>query len=236
MGDEQMSVLLSAKNLSLGYQGEALIKGLSITLEPQEFLTVVGLTGIGKSTLLRFLAGLQNKQQMGGQLVEKTGLRKAMVFQDYEQIFPWKTVLDNVLVGLEKSAIHLAEAKEILAELGITDKENIYPLTLSGGQKQRVAIARALMRKPELLLMDEPFGNLDYQTRRRNQKLLRKVFEMHAMSILLVTHDLEEAIELGDRVLLLKQAGEHRFYDVDDQIGSEGRKRLLNELIFELDT
>lgn len=231
-----MSVLLKAKNLSLGYQGEALIKGLSITLEPQEFLTVVGLTGIGKSTLLRFLAGLQSKQQMGGQFVEKTGLRKAMVFQDYEQIFPWKTVLDNVLVGLEKSAIHMAEAKEIIAELGITDKENVYPLTLSGGQKQRVAIARALMRKPELLLMDEPFGNLDYQTRRRNQKLLRKVFEKHAMSILLVTHDLEEAIELGDRVLLLKQAGEHRFYDVDDQAGSEGRKRLLKELIFELDT
>lgn len=231
-----MSVLLNTENLSLGYQGEALIEGLDMTLEPQEFLTVVGLTGIGKSTLLRFMAGLQDQEQIGGQFTEKTGLRKAMVFQDYEQIFPWKTVLDNVLVGLEKSTVHLTESKEILMELGLSDKENAYPHTLSGGQKQRVAIARALMRKPELLLMDEPFGNLDYQTRRRNQKLLRKVFEKHAMSILLVTHDLEEAIELGDRVLLLKQAGEHRFYDVDDEVGRDGRKRLLEELIFELDT
>ncbi|QRN85843.1 ABC transporter ATP-binding protein [Clostridia bacterium] len=231
-----MSTLLTLENLTLGYQGKALIEKLNLTLGTKEFLTVVGLTGIGKSTLLRFMAGLKDCEQMTGKFSEKPGLKKAMVFQDYEQIFPWKTVLDNVLVGLEKNENHLAEARKILFELGILDKETAYPHTLSGGQKQRTAIARALMRKPELLLMDEPFGNLDYQTRKKNQNLLLKIFQKHTMSILLVTHDLEEAMSLGNRVLLIKQAGEYQFYQANEDMSRDEQKELFNHLINELDS
>ena len=226
-----MKPLLRLENLTLGYKGTGLIDQLNLTVSPGEFMAVVGLTGIGKSTLLRYIAGLQNEVRMAGTMSKEENLNMAMVFQDYEQIFPWKTVLANVLMGLEGTRLQVQEARKILLDLGILDKENDYPHTLSGGQKQRVAIARALMRQPKILLMDEPFGNLDYQTRRRNRTLLRKVFMDHDMSVLLVTHDLEEAISIADRVLLLKQDGDYRLYEVE----KEQKSMLLDALIVELD-
>lgn len=223
-----MKPVFACEQVSIGYENHAVLTDLDLCLWPHEILAVVGRTGCGKSTLLRFLAGLEPVRQLGGRVCAQTSDR-AMVFQDTEQVFPWKRVLDNVLIGLPKRAEQVDRAKGLLKEVGLGDRMDAFPHVLSGGQKQRVAIARALMRKPRLLLLDEPFGSLDYLTRRAHQDLLLSLHRKHPMSMVLVTHDLPEALRLAGRILVIRQDGSVRWIGAGELSGWN-TERLIAEL------
>jgi NitT/TauT family transport system ATP-binding protein len=175
-----------------------------------EFRVLLGPSGCGKSTLLRLIAGLDRADAgevlVGDQPVHGPGKDRGMVFQKYTS-FPWLTVADNIAYGLKINAVPERQRKEIVAQLirdiGLSGFENAYPETLSGGMQQRVAIARTLALRPAVILMDEPFGALDAQTRSEMQQLLLKVWDETASTILFVTHDVDEAIYLADRIFIM---------------------------------
>jgi ABC-type nitrate/sulfonate/bicarbonate transport system ATPase subunit len=175
-----------------------------------EFRVLLGPSGCGKSTLLRLIAGLDRPDAgevlVNDQPVHGPGKDRGMVFQKYTS-FPWLTVADNIAYGLKINSVPEAKRKEIVAQLiqdiGLSGFENAYPETLSGGMQQRVAIARTLALRPAVILMDEPFGALDAQTRSEMQQLLLKVWDETASTILFVTHDVEEAIFLADRIFVM---------------------------------
>jgi ABC-type nitrate/sulfonate/bicarbonate transport system ATPase subunit len=175
-----------------------------------EFRVLLGPSGCGKSTLLRLIAGL-DRADSGEVLVNETpvkgpGKDRGMVFQKYTS-FPWLTVAGNIAYGLKINGVPEEKRKETVAQLiqviGLSGFENAYPETLSGGMQQRVAIARTLALRPSVILMDEPFGALDAQTRSEMQQLLLKVWDETASTILFVTHDVEEAIYLADRIFIM---------------------------------
>jgi len=177
----------------------------------REFVCVIGPSGCGKSTLIRILSGLETKTSghvlLDGKEVTGPGPDRGMVFQGYT-LFPWLTVKRNVMFGMElagkgKSTAE-SEARQWIDLVGLSKFENSYPHQLSGGMKQRVAIARALANQPRILLMDEPFGALDAQTRCRMQSYLMEIWKNIDVTILFITHDLDEAIYLADRILVLK--------------------------------
>jgi sulfonate transport system ATP-binding protein len=179
--------------------------GLDMTIDPGEFVALLGKSGSGKSTFLRALAGLDLEYE-GEVLVPK---RRAVVFQD-PRLLPWQRTLTNVTIGLRRTTGQTSsEAKRqgqaALAEVGLANCTNAWPRTLSGGEAQRVALARALVRQPELLLLDEPFGALDALTRIKMHGLLQELCRLHRPAVLLVTHDVDEAIALADRVVVLKE-------------------------------
>lgn len=223
-----MKPVFACEQVSIGYQGRLVLKNLDLRLSPHEILAVVGRTGCGKSTLLRFLAGLDPVESLGGRVLARAK-SQAMVFQDTEQIFPWKCVLDNVMIGLPRRSEWIARAKELLEEVGMQERMEAFPHTLSGGQKQRVAIARALMRKPGLLLLDEPFASLDYLTRRTHQDLLLSLHAKHPMSLVVVTHDLPEALRLAGRILVIRQDGSVHLIGADE-LSAWDEERLIAEL------
>ncbi len=174
-----------------------IIDGLDLDIVPGEFIALLGRSGSGKTTLLRTLAGLDEVQ---GQEVEVPNSR-AVVFQD-ARLLPWKRVWKNVALGLKGAGIREL-SERALQEVGLGHRLDAWPLTLSGGEAQRVALARALVREPQLLLLDEPFAALDALTRYRMHELVLSLWRKHLPAILLVTHDVEEAIALADRVLVL---------------------------------
>jgi ABC-type nitrate/sulfonate/bicarbonate transport system ATPase subunit len=175
-----------------------------------EFRVLLGPSGCGKSTLLRMVAGLDHPDSgeilVNGQPVTGPGKDRGMVFQKYTS-FPWLTVANNVGYGLKINGVAEAERKETVAKLlkavGLTEFADVYPETLSGGMQQRVAIARTLALRPSVILMDEPFGALDAQTRSEMQQLLLQIWDETACTILFVTHDVEEAIYLADRIFIM---------------------------------
>lgn len=175
-----------------------------------EFRVLLGPSGCGKSTLLRLIAGLDQPDSgevlVNDHPVHGPGKDRGMVFQKYTS-FPWLTVADNIAYGLKINGVADAQRKEIVAQLiqdiGLSGFESAYPETLSGGMQQRVAIARTLALRPAVILMDEPFGALDAQTRSEMQLLLLKVWDETASTILFVTHDVEEAIYLADRIFVM---------------------------------
>lgn len=175
-----------------------------------EFVTILGPSGCGKSTILRVVAGLVEPSSgqvlMDGREIKSPGVDRGMVFQSYT-LFPWLTVQKNIEFGLELKSVNKKEREEIarhyLKLIGLDGFENVYPVNLSGGMKQRVAIARALANNPEILLMDEPFGALDAQTRTIMQELLLNIWEETHKTIMFVTHDVEEAIFLGDTIYIM---------------------------------
>ncbi|HIC89506.1 MAG TPA: ABC transporter ATP-binding protein, partial [Anaerolineae bacterium] len=183
---------------------------VTLEIHTNEFVTLVGTSGCGKSTFLNLAAGLipvtSGRIEVDGQEIRGPGADRGMVFQSYT-LFPWLKVLDNVKFSLRKQKLSAREKDEIAREhlrlVGLSGFENAYPAQLSGGMKQRVAIARALAYKPSVLLMDEPFGALDAQTRGLMQELLLKIWEDHKTTILFVTHDIDEAIFLADRVYVM---------------------------------
>jgi sulfonate transport system ATP-binding protein len=185
--------------------------GLSLTITPGEFVSIVGLSGCGKSTLLRLLIGLDRDYQgvirVGGEPVLGPSLDRGIVFQEH-RLFPWLSVRDNVGLGLENSKLSAAErektVREHIALVGLEGFESAYPHQLSGGMAQRAAIARALVNRPSILLLDEPFGALDALTRANLQQELRRIWQAEKISMVLVTHDVEEAVYLGDRVVVLE--------------------------------
>lgn len=182
----------------------------SMDIKENEFVTIVGTSGCGKSTLLNIVGGLVYPTN-GEVLIDNIpvigpGRDRGFVFQSYS-LFEWLTVEKNILFALKKSKMSNAEKKDAVQEyievVGLKGFEKAYPKELSGGMKQRVAIARALVYKPDVLLMDEPFGALDAQTRGMMQKLLLKVWEKHRTTVLFITHDVDEAIFLSDRVVVM---------------------------------
>ncbi|MET0370713.1 MAG: ABC transporter ATP-binding protein [Sphingobium sp.] len=186
------------RNFTRRFGANTIIDGLDIDIAPGEFIALLGRSGSGKTTLLRTLAGLD---EVRGQDVEVPDSR-AVVFQD-ARLLPWKPVWKNVGLGLKGEIRPRAEAA--LKEVGLSHRIDAWPLTLSGGEAQRAALARALVREPKLLLLDEPFAALDALTRYRMHDLVLSLWRRHRPAVLIVTHDVEEAIALADRVLVLDQ-------------------------------
>jgi sulfonate transport system ATP-binding protein len=192
--------LVRVRRLVRAFTRRGVLNGVDLDVGPGEFVALLGRSGSGKSTLLRAIAELDFEAVGSGEIVAPSNL--AVVFQD-ARLLPWKQVLDNVTLGLRGP-----DARErglaALDEVELRDRARSWPYELSGGEQQRVALARALVREPVLLLADEPFGALDALTRLRMQSLVRRLAERHQAALLLVTHDVEEAIELADRVVLLE--------------------------------
>jgi len=186
------------------------IDEIDLKIKNKEFATILGPSGCGKSTLLRIVAGLikptEGIVRLDGNVISRPGQDRGMVFQSYT-LFPWLTVTENIRFGLEISGMVKAKqeqiAQEFVEKVGLKGFEKTYPRGLSGGMKQRVAIARALANNPAILLLDEPFGALDAQTRALMQELLTQIWEELHKTILFVTHDVEEAIFLSDRVFIM---------------------------------
>lgn len=186
------------------------LENTSFQVEPSEFVTILGPSGCGKSTILKIVAGLEEPTSgrvlLDGREINGPGRDRGMVFQSYT-LFPWLTVQENIEFGLEVAGRPKAEradiARHYIEKVGLTGFENFYPRDLSGGMKQRVAIARALANDPEVLLMDEPFGALDAQTRTVMQELLLNVWDESHKTILFVTHDVEEAVFIGDTIYVM---------------------------------
>ena len=189
--------------------GDAVVlDGIDLEIAPGEFVAVLGRSGSGKTTLLRLLARLD--RGLTGAL--ETGSSPAVVFQD-PRLLPWRSALDNVALGL-RGPEPRTRAAQALAEVGLEGREDAWPRQLSGGQRQRVSLARALVREPDLLLLDEPFSALDALTRISAQALVSTLWRRHRPAVLLVTHDVEEALLLADRTLLLdggRIANDERF-------------------------
>jgi len=180
-------------------QAGGVLNGLDLDIAPGEFVALIGRSGSGKSTLLRALAGLDRDVAGHGSIDVPD--RVSVVFQD-SRLLPWKRVLDNVIFGLRGPDAR-DRGRQALAEVGLAGRERAWPYQLSGGEQQRAALARSLVREPQLLLADEPFGALDALTRIRMYVLLRRLCEVHRPAVLLVTHDVDEAIVLADRVIVL---------------------------------
>jgi NitT/TauT family transport system ATP-binding protein len=207
-------VVLAVKDLrkAFGHPGhqQVVFEEVSLEIRRREFICIIGSSGCGKSTFIRIVAGLD--EATGGEIlldgkpVSGPGRDRGMVFQGYT-LFPWRTVKQNVMFGLEMQGKSSAEAestaREWLEMVGLNSFEDAYPHELSGGMKQRVAIARALANEPRILIMDEPFGALDALTRAKMQAYLLQIWKKVEVTILFITHDLEEAIYLSDRILVL---------------------------------
>jgi NitT/TauT family transport system ATP-binding protein len=212
---KQRDVILEVNGLDKVYKttkGETVaLKNVSFETHKREFVCVIGPSGCGKSTLVRILAGLESytggEVLLDGKPITGPGRDRGMVFQGYT-LFPWRTVKQNVMFGLEMNNISSDEAgreADLWLELvGLEKFTNAYPHELSGGMKQRVAIARALVNQPRILLMDEPFGALDAQSRCKMQAHLLEIWRNIDITIVFITHDLDEAIFLADRILVLK--------------------------------
>ena len=208
-------VKLKVEDLSKKFdtqKGEILaLKKINFQIHRREFISVIGPSGCGKTTLIRILAGLDfptsGNVLLEGRRMEGPGAERGMVFQDYT-LFPWLSVKKNVMFGLEIKGLGKlkaeAEAMEWLEMVGLSKFTDSYPEQLSGGMKQRVAIARSLANRPEILFLDEPFGALDAQTRSSMQAYLLKIWQNVDVTVFFVTHDLDEAIYLSDRILVLR--------------------------------
>ena len=191
-------------------KGPPVLGGINLEIKRREFIAIIGASGCGKSTLLRIIGGLETRTsgeaRMNGHMLSGPGADRGMVFQEYT-LFPWLTIKKNVMFGPRMAGrgkdASEAEALQWLDMVGLDDRADAWPHQLSGGMKQRVAIARALANYPSILLMDEPFGALDSQTRSQMQRYLLQIWKAIDLTILFVTHDLDEAILLADRIIVL---------------------------------
>lgn len=206
--------LLSIKKLNKSFQRDqnnlTVLDGIHLDIEQGEFISIVGSSGCGKSTLLRLIAGLDPDYQ--GEIllnqipIQGTDLKRGLIFQEH-RLLPWLTVSENIHLALEETELSRSEknarVKAHIEIVGLTGFENAYPHELSGGMAQRVAIARGLVNKPDILLLDEPFGALDAMTRSHLQAELQRIWQHEKITMILVTHDIEEAVYLGDRVIVM---------------------------------
>jgi len=202
--------ILKVRGVERRFDTTLALQATDLDVAENDFITILGPSGCGKSTLLRIVAGL-DRQTAGevtleGQRIEGPGADRGMVFQSYT-LFPWLTVLDNVCFGLRERGLPRAQQLDIahgfLAKVGLKGFANHFPKQLSGGMQQRTALARALANNPRMLLMDEPFGALDHQTRELMQELLLGIWEAEQKTVLFVTHDIDEAVFMGTRVVVM---------------------------------
>ncbi|MDF3016137.1 MAG: ssuB [Thermomicrobiales bacterium] len=197
-------VTIEATALHKAFTTRQVLLGVDVTIAPGEFVAIVGQSGCGKSTLLRLMAGLDSPNSgvvsLAGKPPRPGSPLVRMMFQD-ARLLPWRRVIDNVGLGLPDG--RKAEAGSALAEVGLAERGGDWPSILSGGQRQRVALARALASRPRALLLDEPLGALDALTRLEMQGLIERVWQEHGFTAVLVTHDVEEAVALADRIIVL---------------------------------
>jgi sulfonate transport system ATP-binding protein len=231
--DAPTDTVVVVRGMRKVFGANVVIEDLNLEIHSGEFVALLGRSGSGKSTFLRALGALDGDFEGYVRVPE----RRAIVFQD-PRLLPWQRVLPNVTIGLPASAAVREQARSALAEVNLTAKAKVWPRTLSGGEAQRVALARALVREPQLLLLDEPFGALDALTRIKMHGLLQALCRRHEPAVLLVTHDVDEAILLADRVIVLTDGRISLDVDVDvpsprardAQEFAALRRRLLAEL------
>jgi sulfonate transport system ATP-binding protein len=197
---------VDARGLTKRYGAREVLRDIDLAIAPGEFVAIVGRSGCGKSTLLRLLAGLEVADSgaitLDGSARGDHAADTRIMFQD-ARLLPWKRVLDNVALGLQGHDVH-ERARQALSQVGLSERAHDWPAVLSGGQRQRVALARALVHTPRLLLLDEPLGALDALTRIEMHGLIERLWQRHGFTALLVTHDVTEAVALGDRVVLIE--------------------------------
>jgi ABC-type nitrate/sulfonate/bicarbonate transport system ATPase subunit len=205
-----MGTILAIRGVERRFDKTLALQATDLDVAENDFITILGPSGCGKSTLLRIVAGLDHQTagevMLEGQRIDGPGADRGMVFQSYT-LFPWLTVRENVCFGLVERGLPRAQQLEIanafLDKVGLRGFEHHFPKQLSGGMQQRVAIARALANGPRMLLMDEPFGALDHQTRELMQELLLGIWEAERKTVLFVTHDIDEAVFMGSRVVVM---------------------------------
>lgn len=250
-----MSKLLEIKGLRKNYHdspgSKDILKNLDLTVNKGDFLCILGPSGCGKTTLIRCIAGFEDYEGeilVDGEKVTKPGIDRIMVFQDFNQLFPWKTVRKNIeyplkINGMKDKAEREKIAQEHLELVGLKDYGNFYPHQLSGGMKQRVAIAKGLALNPKIILMDEPFASLDAMTRNKLQEELWKIKEKENATVIFITHNIQEALVLGTRIMLLSKEGKIKI-QMDNNIpkpvtpASEGYGemwKLFNDALWEED-
>lgn len=220
------------RGLSRRFAGKKVLNDLNLSILPGEFVALLGRSGSGKSTLLKALAQLDHDADGSGEISVPENC--SVAFQD-SRLLPWLRLLDNIVLGLNEPDVK-RKGQQALAEVGLAGRERAWPNTLSGGEQQRAALARCLVRKPELLLADEPFGALDALTRINMQSLLEKLCQQHQPAVLFVTHDVDEAIALADRIIILQEGviclereiERHRFHYED--LSTVYRQVLLDAL------
>lgn len=248
-----MSKLLEVKNLVKNYHdapdSRNIINDLNLAVDQGDFLCILGPSGCGKTTLIRCIAGFEPYEGdilVEGDRVEEPGIDRIMVFQNFDQLFPWKTVKKNIQYPLKVNGIKDKEeleriAREHLELVGLGDKGDLYPHQLSGGMKQRVAIAKGLALNPKIILMDEPFASLDAMTRNKLQEELLRIKEKENATVIFITHNIQEALVLGSRIILMSKKGEIKL-DIENTIpkpvtpASEGYGqmwKLFNEALWE---
>ena len=253
MGDDKMSKLLEIKNLVKNYHdapdSRNIIDGLDLIVNQGDFLCILGPSGCGKTTMIRCIAGFESYEGdilVDGSRVDAPGIDRIMVFQNFDQLFPWKTVKNNIQYPLKVNGMKDKEeleriSREHLELVGLGDKGELYPHQLSGGMKQRVAIAKALALNPKIILMDEPFASLDAMTRNKLQEELLRIKEKENATVIFITHNIQEALVLGNRVLLMSKKGEIKL-DIENTIpkpvspASEGYGQmwqLFNDALWE---
>jgi NitT/TauT family transport system ATP-binding protein len=208
------SVQLSVRNLRKTFHGKAgevrVLDDLSFAINERDFVSIIGPSGCGKTTIFNIIAGLldpdSGSMHYRGEEIESLRGRVGYMMQK-DLLFPWRTVLGNVLLGLETRGVDQAEAeskaRDYLKDFGLSGFENAYPKTLSGGMRQRVALIRTLIMDPDILLLDEPFSALDYQTRLYLEGVLKDAVQTYNKTVILVTHDIDEAVALSKRVVVL---------------------------------
>jgi len=213
-----MNAAVRIRDLRRTFTLKGVLNGIDLDIAPGEFVALLGRSGSGKSTLLRALAGIDHEAEGTGEIALPP--KSAVIFQD-ARLLPWLRVLDNILLGQPREV--RPRAAQALEEVGLAGREQSWPHELSGGEQQRVALARALVREPALLLADEPFGALDALTRIQMHDLLRRLSERHKPAVLLVTHDIDEALALADRIVMLDDGR----ISADLQVPGRGDRTLI---------
>lgn len=198
------------RQFSQSFHSKRVLDAIDLHVPAGQFVALLGESGSGKTTLLRAVAGLDAQATSTG-LAHASG-NVSVLFQD-ARLLPWLSVMDNLTLGIDSPAVR-QQAQQLLQEVGLADKAHVWPSTLSGGQKQRAALARSLLREPHVLLADEPFGALDALTRLRMHSLLRKLVERTQPTVILVTHDVDEALLLADRIVVIQHGKIAQDHDV----------------------
>ncbi|MCW3097430.1 MAG: ssuB [Chthonomonadaceae bacterium] len=241
-GSERCGTHLRLENLHKGFGANQVLQGIDLEVLPGEFVALVGRSGCGKSTLLRLVAGLETRDlgsvQLDGAPLRGSNAGSRIMFQD-ARLLPWLKVVDNVAIGLKRGERDIAA--RALVQVGLGDRGGDWPAILSGGQRQRVALARALVSRPRLMLLDEPLGAVDALTRLDMQRLIERLWEEQGFTALLVTHDVDEAVALADRIIVLEEGRivqevavpldrpRHRSDRAFGRIEEEVLERLLSE-------
>ena len=233
-----LSITALNKEYQLAGRARPVLRDVNLEVAAGSFVVIVGPSGCGKSTLLRLIVGLDTQYSgqiyLDGELVRSTSLDRGLVFQDH-RLFPWMTVEENVAVALTNRDIPAQRKRELVTEhlklVRLEGFERAYPHQLSGGMAQRAAIARALVNEPKLLVLDEPFGSLDALTRLKLQRELQRIWSRQQSTMIMVTHDVEEALYLGDRVLVMDATGRiARIVDVPGEHPHDRTQHVFRKL------